>query len=83
MDKFTEILKAKMLLMEGKELRFGLQYPGTDKIEMLKEAIKRLEEQIKYMEEYPEDYKEEDENPKFQLSIELLKVNYEPLEMQY
>jgi len=81
MDKFTKMLQAKMLLMEGKEFRFGLNYPGTDKVAMLKEAIKKLEEQVKQMEEHPEEYKEKDENPRFQLSIELVKVNEDPMSM--
>lgn len=79
MDKFTKMLQAKMTLLEGKELRFGLNYPGTDKREMVKEVIKRLEQYLKDMDERPEDYEEKDENPQFQLSVELFKVNDDPL----
>ncbi len=79
MDKFMEIMKAQMTLLEGKEPRLRISYPGTNKREMIKEAIKRLEEELKQMDEFPEDYVEKDENPKFQLSIDLFKINYDPL----
>ena len=64
----------RMQLMEGKELRFGINHPGTDKKEMVKEAIKSLQRYLDQMEERPEDYAETDPNAYFNLSVELLKV---------
>ena len=73
MDAMKEF-QLRMQLMEGKELRFGINHPGTDKKEMVKEAIKSLQRYLDQMEERPEDYAETDPNAYFNLSVELLKV---------
>ena len=67
-------LQAQMILMEGKELRFGRNIPGDDKMELCKKAIESIEEYMKRLKEKPEDYVE-DEGSNFQISIELCKLN--------
>ena len=64
----------RMQLMEGKELRFGNNYPGSDKVQLVKDAIESLQQYLKNLEERPEDYKEKDPDPWFTLTVELLKV---------
>ena len=64
----------RMQLLEGKEIRFGSNIPGSDKKELIKRAIEGLQGYLKNLEEHPEDYKEKDPDPWFNLSVELLKV---------
>ena len=73
MDALKE-MQLRMQLMEGKEFRFGTNYPGSDKKKLVEETIKSLQQYLKSMEETPEDYVEEDQDPWFTISVELFKV---------
>ena len=63
-----------MQLMEGKQLRFGSSHPGSDKKKLVEDAINSLQQYLKNLEENPDEYAEEDQDPWFTLSVELLKV---------
>lgn len=73
MDEMREF-QLRMQLLEGKEIRFGNNIPGNNKKELIEKAISSLQEYLKRMEDFPDDYKETDPDPWFNLSVELLKV---------
>ena len=75
MATFEDKFKAEMILMEGKELKFASNMPGEDKIELCKARIEYLQRCVNEMEKRPEDFVETEENPKFQLRIELCKLD--------
>lgn len=75
MDRFTERLQAEMVLMKGKEMRFGCNIPGEDKLLLCNEAIESIKKYMKNLEENPSEYAEKEEHPKFQIKVELCKLN--------
>ena len=74
MDNAMREFQLRMQLMEGKEFRFGNNHPGSDKVQLVKDAIESLQQYLKDLEEHPEDYKEKDPDPWFTLTVELFKV---------
>jgi len=84
MDYFTKLIEAEMILMQGKELIMGTNYPGDDVLSVCEEAYKKLGEFIKEIKENPEDYKRKgdeyqlkDGMKRYQFETKIVRLNDE------